>query len=96
MGRTVGATNLLENYHGSQCAIAEAYIKGEIREHLEPFVLQVISMQHIDEARKRVDRRAWRLEERVMRLEEEVEALQAQARPSSTASPYQPRSLPGR
>ena len=96
MGRTVGATNLLSDYHGSQSAIAEAYIKGEICEHLEPFVLQVIGTQHLVEARKRLNRKTWRLEERVMKLEEEVKALQALVRTSSTINPYQPRSLPRR
>ena len=96
-GLKIGAQDLLGNYHGSQSAIAEAYVKGDLPEHLEPFVWDVIPDQEIAEARERLDRKAWRLEERMAKLEEEVKALQTKARrPPSTTSPYQPRSLPKR
>lgn len=91
-----GAQELLDNYHNSQSAIAKAYVKGDLPKHLEPFVWDVIADHHVADARDRLDRSSWRFEERIAKLEEEVKALQAKARPPSTASPYQPRSLPKR
>jgi len=78
-GRKIGAQELLDKYRYSQSAVAEAYIKGDIPKHLEPFIWDVICNQHVEEARKRLNRKAWRLEERVAKLEEEVRALQAKA-----------------
>lgn len=75
-----GAQDLLDKYHGSQSDIAEAYVKGDLPEHLEPFVWDVIEDHHIVDARDRLDRSSWRLEERVAKLEGEVEALQANDR----------------
>jgi hypothetical protein len=75
-----GAHELLDKYHYSQRDIAEAYIKGSIPKHLEPFIWDVICNQHVEEARKRLNRKAWRLEERVAKLEEEVRALQTNDR----------------
>lgn len=88
-----GAEDLLGHFKHSQRDIAEAYIKGDIPEHLESFVWDVISDTQIAEARERLDRSVWRLEERVAKLEEEVKALQTKARPPSTKSPYLPRAL---
>lgn len=95
-GRTRGAQELLDHYHHSQRAIAEAYVKGDLPKPLASFAMQVIGAHDIDEAKERLDRRTWRLEERVAKLEEEVKALRTPARPPSTTSPYQPRSLPKR
>lgn len=75
----VRAQELLDHYH-TRHAIAEAYLKGELPEYLAPYVWDVISITHIAEARKRIDRSDWRLEERVTKLEAEVKALQANPR----------------
>lgn len=76
-GLKIGAQNLLDNYHGSRSDIAEAYIKGDLPEHLASFVWDVVTDTQIVEARERLDRTSWRLEERVAKLEEEVRELQA-------------------
>ena len=78
-GLVRGAQELLDRYH-TRHAIAKAYLKGELPEHLAPYVWDVISITHIAEARKQVDRSDWRLEERVTKLEAEVKALQAKAK----------------
>lgn len=79
-GLKIGAQDLLDHFKYSPRDIAEAYIKGDIPKHLEPFVWDVISDQQIADARDKLDRTAWRLEERVAKLEEEVRALQANDR----------------
>jgi len=91
-----GALDLLDRYHGSQSDVAEAYIRGDLPEHLASFVWDVVSNTQICDARERLHRTSWRLEERVAKLEEEVGALQRKEQPHVTLSPYQPRSLPGR
>lgn len=88
-----GAQELLDNYHNSRRAIAEAYVKGDLPKHLESFVWDVVTDTQIAEARERLDRSAWQLEERVAKLEEEVKALQAKARLPRTQSPYLPRAF---
>jgi len=67
---------LLSEYRNSQRAIAEAYLKGHISGHLEPFVLDVICTDDIEEAKNRLERNTWRLIERVAALEKEVKLLQ--------------------
>ena len=74
-----GALELLNEYHSSQRAIAEAYLKGNISRHLESFVLDVICTDDIEEARNRLERNTWRLIERVAQLEKEVKLLQEAA-----------------
>ena len=76
-GLVRGAQELLDRYHGGQDAIAEDYLKGKLPDILKPYIWDVISITHIAEARKRIDRSDWRLEERVAKLEEEVKVLQA-------------------
>ncbi len=72
-----GAQDLLGSYRYSQRDVAEAYVKGDIPKHLESFIWDVISNQHVEEAQNRLNRKAWRLEKRVTKLEEEVRELQA-------------------
>lgn len=71
---------LLDHYYGNRDAIAKDYLKGKLPDTLKPYVWHVISITHIAEARKRVNRSDWRLEERMTKLEEEVKALQANPR----------------
>lgn len=74
----IGARDLLNEFSGSQSAVAEAYVRGHLPQHLAPFVLDTVTDHQIAVAREKLDRTEWQLEARVAKLEEEMRELQRQ------------------
>ena len=74
----IGARDLLDAYNGSQRAVAEAYVKGELTGSNANYVRDVICQDDIDAARARIERTAWKMADRMIELEKEVATLKSQ------------------
>lgn len=72
---TIGARDLLNEYHGSRRNAAEAYVKGEITGWKRYFIWEIITQDDVDAAKKRVKRCCWSVEDRLTELEKEVAEL---------------------
>jgi hypothetical protein len=71
----IGARDLLDKYHGSQRAVAEAFVRGDITRIEEPFIWNVIGQDDVEAARGRLQRKVWKTPDRLELLEAEVKQL---------------------
>ncbi|MHC4298022.1 MAG: hypothetical protein ACYS7Y_12025 [Planctomycetota bacterium] len=72
-----GAADLWNNYHHQKRCIARAYVKGEIPERDETYVLEVVDQADIEAAKHSIPRSEWFTNLRLAQLEMEMETVLA-------------------
>lgn len=77
---TIGAQDLLNEFHGDRRRAAEAYVKGEITGWKRHFIWEIITQGNVDAAKKRIKRCCWSVEDRLAELEKEVAELKQEAK----------------